>query len=264
MMFAMRSSFVAMLLGAVLAAGSVLAQKEGPPPGERGPRGPGGRMTGTMAGGPGSLVELTRLEEVQKELKLTDDQKEKLKTLAEDVRTKVRAAMSELRDVPPEELKAKQSEFEKKAAEASQKAEKQMAEILKPEQLARLKEIGLQAAGPAALLKPEVAKDLGLSDEQRDNVKKIFGEAREQRQKLLASMRDLEPEERMQKMGETREKMNQIQKETGEKAMKVLTAEQRDKFEKMKGKKIDLKFPPMGPRGGRRGQGQPHGNEPPL
>ena len=43
-------------------------------------------------------------------------------------------------------------------------------------------------------------------------------------------------------MAENQGKLRQIQKDLMEKALAVLTSEQREKFEKLQGKKIDLDF----------------------
>jgi len=51
-----------------------------------------------------------------------------------------------------------------------------------------------------------------------------------------------------------REKAHAIQKESTEKALAVLTEEQKGKFEKMKGPKLDLELPSLVQGGERRGK----------
>jgi Spy/CpxP family protein refolding chaperone len=180
------SVFALTVLGAMLVAVSAYAQ-----PNEGGA--PGGRGRGM--GGPGMLL---RSEQIQKELKLTDEQKEKVKALAAEPRGN------------------------------RQDMEKKIAEILKPEQVERLKQIRLQMGGAAALANREVVKALGLSDDQVAKLKAIQDAAR-------AKMQDVPREERRAKMAEMR-------KETMDKAIEVLTPPQREKYEKLKGAKIDIDF----------------------
>ncbi len=145
MMLRLPLALVSMMLGVVLAAGSAYAQAEGPPPGERGGRGmrqPGGPGGFGMPGaGPSALL---RLEQVQKELSLTDEQKDKVKALLKEVAGGMRGQIPNWGDLTDEERRAKRDEIRKQAAEKMEKFEKQLAEILKPEQLERLHQIRLQ------------------------------------------------------------------------------------------------------------------------
>jgi Spy/CpxP family protein refolding chaperone len=197
---------------------------------ERGMMEPGGGMLG-----------LLRLEQVQKELKLTDQQKEKLKGLGRDMGPGRR---SDWGDMTPEERREKMEEMRKQNAE---KIQKRLAEVLKPEQLERLKQIHLQTMGAAALTSPEVVKALGIKDDQRAKLKTLRDDAQTKRQELFRSGADLSPDERAAKMAENQKKMRQIEKDLMTKALEVLTPEQREKFEKMKGKKFDLDFSAMMP-----------------
>jgi Spy/CpxP family protein refolding chaperone len=189
------------LAAAMLVAVSAQAQQGG----GRGGRGPG--MGGMMP-----LTMLAQAEPVQKELKLTDDQKTKLKALAD-----------EMRDASREERAALQ---------------KKVSDILKPDQLDRVKQIQVQAAGAAALANPDVAKTLGLSDEQTTKLKALQDEARTS---MRDAMQNVPREERRTKMAELR-------KENMDKALKVLTADQQAKFEKLQGPKFDVSA--LRPRGG--------------
>ena len=180
-----------------------------------------------MMGPGGGIVGLLRLEQVQKELNLSDEQKEKIKDLAKEMRPPRR---SEGEAPSPEERQA-----------MMEKTQKKLAEILKPEQLQRFKEIRLQAMGPAALGNPEVVKTLGITDNQRKlkTLRDDFNEKRRETHRFdSGSLR----EEQTAKMAENQKKMRQMEKELMEKALAVLTPEQREKFDKLQGKKIDLDF----------------------
>jgi Spy/CpxP family protein refolding chaperone len=203
--------FALALAGILVAVLSVQAQQnDGPPGGRRGGRGPG-------MGGPGGGLMILRLEKVQADLKLTDEQKEKLRGLGQEARGN------------------------------RENLDKQLAEILKPEQLARLKEIRLQVDGAGALSRnPEVAKALELTDDQKEKLQALQTEAREKMRDAMQGGEDLTREARMAKMTEMRKEMQT-------KALAVLTPEQQKKFEKMQGAKIEIDFSALRPQGGRRG-----------
>jgi Spy/CpxP family protein refolding chaperone len=148
-------------------------------------------------------VELLRVPAVQKELKLTDDQVKKLEQLVEQMHART---VPKAEATSPEQRKANAAEIMKGRGEGIQN---KLREILTPEQLKRLHEIGLQLRGPMALADPQVLEQLNFTDEQR------------------------------QKLAEIRQKVV-------EETMNLLTAEQRAAFEKMKGAKFEM--PPRGER----------------
>jgi len=51
--------------------------------------------------------------------------------------------------------------------------EKELAEILSEKQLARLKQIALQLEGPRAILAPERAEELQLTEEQQEKIRRL-------------------------------------------------------------------------------------------
>jgi Spy/CpxP family protein refolding chaperone len=212
---------MSLVLGLGLVVGVAWAQPGDAPSGERGQRTRRGMGPGMF---PGGGLMLLRLEQVQKELNLSDEQKQKIKELRP-------GRPSDGQRPSPEEMQTRMEQMRKKVAE-----------ILKPEQLARLKQIELQVQGAAALGNPEIVKTLAITDDQRAKLKTIGDEAGEKARKIFGSMRDLSPEERDAKRTENQGKMREIAKDAMEKSLAVLTPEQREKFEKMKGKKIDIDF----------------------
>ena len=225
----LRLSFVCLssVLGMVLAVGLASAQPGAPPPsGEPGQGMHRGMGPGMMEHGGGPLG-LLRLESVQKDLNLSDAQKEKIKELAKGT---MPARASDAESPSPEERRARM--------EAMRKS---LAGILKPEQLDRLKQIQLQVQGPAALaMNPEAAKALGITDDQRAKIKSLREEADGKMRTLFGSARGLPPEQRRAKFVENRDQLRQINKELRTKALEVLTPEQREKLDKLQGKKLDL------------------------
>jgi Spy/CpxP family protein refolding chaperone len=183
---------------------------------------PGGGRGGMQMRGGGGIGALLGNTSVQEELKLTDSQKEKIKEFT----TKQREAGQGLRDLDPEEQRTKRAEMTKQA-EAFAK------ETLTAEQQKRIKQITLQTAGVAAFAMEDVAKELKITDEQKEKLKAIGDQMR-------SDMRDLfqgggDQQENMQKM-------RALTKETLAKATEVLTAEQKKHWTDMTGKPFELKI----------------------
>ena len=194
--------FVATALAAVFVAASVQAQ---PPAG-------GGRRGGMRGGGPMQTLMLLRNTKVQEDLGLSDQQKEDLTKLATDLRGGGGQATAEERQT--------------RAANFQKGVEK----ILKPEQVTRLKEIGIQREGAlAAANNADVAKALAVTADQKEKLAAITKSVGEKMRGLASADRS-----------ERREKMAEIQKDAKKQALEVLTQDQRDKLDKMGGKKIDL------------------------
>jgi Spy/CpxP family protein refolding chaperone len=187
----------------------------------------GGRMMGRNVG----MMLLTR-EDVQKELNLSQTQKAKL----EQLRQEMQQAMQQLRDLPPEQRRERMQELRQKYDPDT---------ILNETQRKRLRELELQWQGPFALNDPEVAKQVGLTEEQRAKIRGIIQEA-------FQSVRGQpgQPGERMQEFQKAREQAEK-------KILEVLTPAQREKWQQMLGKPFEFQggrgFGPGGfgrPRGG--------------
>jgi Spy/CpxP family protein refolding chaperone len=176
---------------------------------------------------------LLRLEPVQKELKVTDEQKEKIHTLAE-----------EMRPAPRGENRPSREEMRKEMKERAEKIEKKLAEILQPEQAKRLKQIHLQVQGPRAFESLEVVKTLKITDEQKTKVKDILSETRKQMQALGRPDPEATPADRKERI----EKLQKIQKEATAKCLEALTPEQKKSFEELRGKPFEIDLSALGGR----------------
>jgi Spy/CpxP family protein refolding chaperone len=83
-------------------------------------------------GGPMMMLFLLNNPQVQQELKLTEEQRDKVSALSEQLREKFRGLGQELRGLSPEER-------EKRVQAVNEEVEKELAKVLKKEQLQRLK-----------------------------------------------------------------------------------------------------------------------------
>jgi hypothetical protein len=155
-------------------------------------------------------------QSVQKELKMDDAQKEKATQLAADMREKAQG----LRDLSQEEQ-------QKARAELMASTNKAVAEILKPEQLKRYNEIRYQQMGAAAFGDPVVAAKLKLTDEQKDKIKTVNSDSQSQ-------MREIFQEFQNDREG-AQKKMTALRKETNDKAVAVLTSEQKTTWKELQG-----------------------------
>jgi hypothetical protein len=174
-------------------------------------------------------------EAVRSELGVNDDQASKLQDLSEDVahrRNEMMDALgSDLRrdDLSPqdrEQLHAKMAKINKAVGD---KFRPQLEKILNKDQVVRLREIVFQVAGPEALNDARVVGDLGLSNEQLDQIAAIDNDYDKKRGELF---RRGDGEERRAKADQLRQE--QLVKVTG-----ILTKEQQARFAKMRGKAFD-------------------------
>lgn len=207
--------------GKVILALTVAAVLASPAWAQRTP-GAGGFMGGQLG--------LLGAKSVQEELKLTEDQIGKVKELAE----KQRESFKELGKLSREERRTK---FE----DSSKASNKAVAEILKPEQVKRLKQISWQQRGGAAMEDPEVAEALKLTDEQKGKIKTLREDTgKEMRELIKGGNRE-----------EARKKMGELRKANNEKLQAVLTAEQKAKLKELTGEpfKGELGQPGSGGRG---------------
>jgi len=207
----------------VLALGSVaLLTAPGQAQGQRG-RGFGGRMAAgyTLLGN----------ASVQKELKLDDSQAAKVTKVVTDVSAK----MSEkLQDVPKEERRERMVQA---GRESDREIKEAVKDVLKPEQRKRLDQIVWQRQGLMAFTDPAVATKMNLNEDQKSKIRAIGEEAR-------GSFggggfnKDATTEER----AEALRKMQATQKQSMEKAMAVLTDEQKKTWKELTGEPFEVRF----------------------
>lgn len=200
---------LAVLSAVALLAGSVLAQR------------PGGF-------GRGNLVGLLSNSDVQKELKLTDEQIDKAKKVGQDLREKYQDDLAKLKNAKPEERGEKFRELNKKMSAEGQKS---LGTILKPEQLKRLREIHLQQVGLSDAGAQEALK---LTDEQKKKLLALAEETDKERREIVKNAQG--------NFREAMGKIDKLRKEAQGKQEKVLTEDQTKQWKTMLGKPFELKI----------------------
>jgi Spy/CpxP family protein refolding chaperone len=208
---------------------------------QQGRRGRGGR-DGGFGGGGGMMsgVRLATLEPVQKALNLTDDQKDKIKKINDDMRDELRKAFGD------------GGGGREKMQELNADASKKLNEVLDEGQQKRLMGVLIQVAGAAATADPAVAKELNITDDQ----KKKLDEAR---QSNAEAMREAFQGARDETGGRDaiREKMEKLREDSNKKLLAVLTSDQQAQLESLKGEKVEIDMSALrGPGGGRQPGGR--------
>jgi Spy/CpxP family protein refolding chaperone len=188
---------------------------------------------GGMGMGMGGPVNLLANPAVQKELKLDDAQKEKATAIATEVREKMTEVRSKLEGLTGEEMMTKRAELSKPI---NDEALKKVKGFLKDEQYTRLTQIELQQRGPSgALADKDIAKKLSVTEEQAAKVKTIMADMQAESREIMQSAGD----DRAAAM----QKVTALRKETNDKVMALMTADQKKTWGEMTGEPFTV--PPM-------------------
>ena len=223
-----RSSLVlmmALVLGVAFACAAQAQEREG------------SRRGSGRGSSRGSLLSLLRLEQVQKEMKLSEEQTAKVKEVVEKLGTEMREQYTALR-----EIEDRQQRTEKTTAlsdEFDGKLREQLRDVVPREQMMRLYQIRMQVRPVVdSLANRYVAGRLELTDQQKEKLAEIAKDSQAKQSELYATMRDATDEQR----SDVYQKLRQVRSDADEKALGVLTAEQKAAFEEMKGEKIELEM----------------------
>jgi Spy/CpxP family protein refolding chaperone len=229
----MRSLSTRLAVAALVLALAVpaFAQRQG--------RGRGGFGFGGAQMGPGLLLN----KSVQEELKLTDDQKAALTK----IQTKQREEMKKAFESGDKE---KARETFQTIQQATNKEIAKVADTLSADQKKRFKQIRVQVGGLAAFSDAEIAKDLNLTDKQKEEIKGIEEDSRRDVGEIFKDAQG-DPE----RMREAQQKIQKVRADATAKALKALNEDQQAKYKEMTGAKFDFRPDPFG-RGGRGGRGK--------
>lgn len=198
---------------------------------------PGFGFGGRMMGGNIRMMLLMR-EDVQKELNLSQTQKAKL----EQMRQEMMQAMQQLRDLPPEQRREQRQALQQRYDPTS---------VLTDAQRKRLRELELQWQGPSALLDPEIARQVGLTEEQQAKIRGIIQES-------FQAMRErFQPGQPPEQSGDRMQEIQRAREQTEKKILEVLTPAQRERWQQLLGKPFEF----QGGRGWMPGFGRPRDGE---
>jgi Spy/CpxP family protein refolding chaperone len=202
-----------LLLIAVLAIATTSAMAQG--------------MRGGFGGMMYSTAGLMRRDDVKTDLQLTDDQKNKIAALNDDMRSKMREAFQNSGGDREAAMKT--------MGELMTKANDQVLKILTPDQQKRLKEIRYQLQGYSVVrTDKELQTELGLTDDQKSKIEAIGKEADAANASVGEKMRnqEIQRDEAMASYKKNTDALNsEIEAD--------LTADQKTKFTTLEGKHFD-------------------------
>lgn len=154
--------------------------------------------------------------DVQKELKLSEDQLSKLKDAINKVMEKHRDDFAKFQQMPPEEQ-------QKKMMAINEEHSKAVASVLDAKQQKRFKQIQWQSDPIGALQDPELQKELKLNDEQKKKIDNAFNDANKKLQEMMKSRES------------SREKYEAVYKDLEKKTNDTLSEEQQKNLKELKG-----------------------------
>jgi Spy/CpxP family protein refolding chaperone len=183
-------------------------------------------------------VSLARVDEVREELKLTDDQNDQIDELNSELYDEMGAVF--------QDSQGDREKMREGIAKVQRDVNEKLGKILDADKIKRLQEVFIQVNGPAALQDEDVAKALAITDEQAEKLQQVRDDSRDEF--MNAGLGDLDDDARAKKVEE-------LTKSRDEKAMAVLTDEQRADFDEMKGVALEIdpeNLPRFGRGGGQR------------
>ena len=184
-----------------------------------------------------SLLGLLRLEQVQKEMKLSEEQTTKVQAIIEKLRAEMGEQYTALREI--EDRQKQREKMSEVRDQFDDKVREQLRDVVEREQMMRLYQIRLQVRAVVdSLANRYVAGRLKLTDDQKVKLAEINKDMQAKRSELYSSLRDANQEQR----SEGYQKSRKIRSDADEKALGLLTAEQKKAFEEMKGEKIELEM----------------------
>lgn len=167
---------------------------------------------------PQTLLKLIHAPEVQEELGLKIDDEALLEVLRE-----IDGTWWRCRNLPEEKQVATVSELEKQLL-------KELKSLVKEDKIKRLREIELQSQGTRTLLRPDVAKAVGLSSSQSQEIQKVFLQTDKLARRLLEKPKDRSGLE---------QELNSARESEQRRLNELLTQAQRVSLGKLIGKPFD-------------------------
>lgn len=228
---------VLITVAAILVAASTFAQG-------------GGRMFGGRNGG--SPTGLLMRSDVQHDVALTDEQKDKLAKIREDAQAEMQERMQSSGFQPggPAPSEEQMKKFREEMQKFQDAQEAKVNAVITADQQKRLLEIFVQLNGASAITNKTVQKGLGLHEDQLAKIKSLQDKQQAANREIFQKMRDGELDR-----SEMRPLMDKNNKILKDELAKVLTEDQQKKLKSMEGEKKFVADPEEenggGPRGGR-------------
>jgi hypothetical protein len=169
-------------------------------------------------------------EKVLDELKVTDDQREKLMQLLMDRIMETGPFLESLAASGPE----REKKLEEHRTKAREKLDRNLKDVLRPDQRDRLRHVTLQQEGGFALGREDVRKELKITPEQ---MKKFMAITRELQARVEPLVKEAQSGGNLE---EIRPKIERLRKDHAEKLEAVLTDAQKKRWKEMLGSPFEL------------------------
>lgn len=187
-------------------------------------------------------------EDLQKELKISDEQKTKLKEAMEPINKK-RTELFTRGQGGQQQTDEQRKERTEKMVKLAEETKAAVGTVLNAEQTKRIGQIDYQMMGIAAYSNAEVQKKMSFTDDQKEKVKATVEAYQKDREELNKDMprRSQQPsDEDKKKRADVTKKIAALSKEAQDKIVESLTAEQKKTWTDMIGEKVDVsKFMPQ-------------------
>jgi hypothetical protein len=177
--------------------------------------------------------------EVQHELKLSEEQVNKWREGDHALDKQADEEIRPLRKIPDAEQR--HTKWIDIVTKLTEKKRSLIQQVLSHEQRERLNQIRLQMLGDVyALSDPDVASKLSLSDEQKQKLAEIQKALEAKAAELRPRLWNLSQLERIRKGALFRGRVLSLLDKADGEALRLLSAEQKEEFQKIKGKKFEL------------------------
>jgi len=237
-----RALFLVAIVSLAMSAGSAIAQQKSE----------GTRESGALR--PDNIVNLAAIEAVQKDLGVSPDVASKLTLLRDEYRAAVEKEYQDAGINPRDYPNSMTDEQRRKYAEIGRKLDDEFIpkakELLTADQNKRFQQIQFQyrlsSNGPRALLAPDVASELKLTDNQQQKPNALSSELSQKQNDLMAGVGGQKGSGGgfrvvgSAAVAEVRDGLAKIREEHRTKAVEVLTAEQKESLTKLKGNEFDV------------------------
>lgn len=181
-------------------------------------------------------------EDLQKELKISDEQKTKLKEAMEPINKK-RTELFTRGGFGQQQTDEQRKERAEKMTKLAEETKAAVGTVLNAEQTKRLGQIDYQMMGMAAYSNAEVQKKMSFTDDQKEKVKATVEAYQKDRTELMkdAPRGGRQPsDEDLKKLADLRKKGVALSKEAEDKIVESLTADQKKTWTDMIGEKVDV------------------------
>jgi hypothetical protein len=178
------------------------------------------------------------------ELKIKDDQKDKLVSAMKPISEKRRELRGGGGQGGQQLTEEQRKEMAEKRAKLDEDAKKAVEGVLTADQVKRLTQINYQVMGVNAFTNKEVETALKLTDDQKEKIKTIVDDYNKDRREIMMAGfqrgQQQNREEAQKRMEENQKKVAALTKDADEKVSTKLTDEQKKSWKDMQGDKFDV------------------------